>query len=84
MWGPFQLIQKVGAGSFGEVYRAFDTTLEREVALKLLLPGALDRDSEAKALLREARAIARVRHPNVVRCTEWTLTTAASASGAIS
>ncbi len=65
-WGPFQLIQKVGQGSFGEVYRAFDTTLQREVALKLLLPAALDRDLQAKALLREARAIARVRHPNVV------------------
>ena len=65
-WGPFQLIEKVGEGSFGEVYRAYDTTLQREVALKLLLPAALDRDSQAQAMLKEARAIARVRHPNVV------------------
>lgn len=65
-WGPFRLIQKVGQGSFGEVYRAFDTTLEREVALKLLLPRGLDQENEFKALLREARAIARVRHNNVV------------------
>ena len=56
----------MGQGSFGEVYRAFDTTLEREVALKLLLPRGQDKASEAKALLREARALARVRHPNVV------------------
>jgi tetratricopeptide (TPR) repeat protein len=66
MWGGFRLVQKVGQGSFGEVYRAFDTTLEREVALKLLLPRVQDNDAAARTLLREARAIARVRHPNVV------------------
>jgi len=65
-WGSLRLIQRVGQGSFGEVYRAFDTTLEREVALKLLLPRGQDKETEAKALLREARALARVRHPNVV------------------
>jgi eukaryotic-like serine/threonine-protein kinase len=65
-WGPFEHLQRVGRGSFGEVYRAFDPTLQRHVALKLLLPGRLDRDDEVSALLREARAIARVRHPNVV------------------
>jgi serine/threonine protein kinase len=65
-WGPFKLIQKVGQGAFGEVYRAFDTTLEREVALKLLLPRGRDPETEAKALLKEARALAKVRHPNVV------------------
>jgi eukaryotic-like serine/threonine-protein kinase len=65
-WGPFEGLQCVGRGSFGEVYRAFDPTLQRHVALKLLLPGRLARDEELSALLREARAIARVRHPNVV------------------
>ena len=65
-WGPFEHLQRVGRGSFGEVYRAFDPTLQRHVALKLLLPSRLNRDEEVSALLREARAIARVRHPNVV------------------
>jgi serine/threonine protein kinase/Flp pilus assembly protein TadD len=65
-WGPFEGLRRVGRGSFGEVYRAFDPVLQRHVALKLLLPGRLDRDDEVTALLREARAIARVRHPNVV------------------
>ncbi len=65
-WGPFEHLQRVGRGSFGEVYRAFDPTLQRHVALKLLLPSRLTRDEEVRALLREARAIARVRHPNVV------------------
>ena len=65
-WGPFEGLQSVGRGSFGEVYRAFDPTLQRHVALKLLLPSRLNRGEEGGALLREARAIARVRHPNVV------------------
>ena len=57
----------MGRGSFGEVYRAFDPRLQRHVALKLLLPSRLTRDEEVSALLREARAIARVRHPNIVQ-----------------
>ncbi|HLJ49018.1 MAG TPA: protein kinase [Bryobacteraceae bacterium] len=65
-WGPFKILQKVGEGAFGEVYRAFDPTLEREVALKLLLARGPDENAEYKALLREARALARVRHNNVV------------------
>jgi tetratricopeptide (TPR) repeat protein len=65
-WGPFERLQRVGRGAFGEVYRAFDPALRRHVALKLLLPGTLTPDEEVGALLREARAIARVRHPNVV------------------
>src|SRR5712692_1838126 len=65
-WGPFRLIERVGQGGFGQVYRAWDSTLEREVALKLLLPRGLDPNDEGKAVLREARLMARVRHPNVV------------------
>jgi tetratricopeptide (TPR) repeat protein len=65
-WGPFESLRRVGRGSFGEVYRAFDPTLQRHVALKLLLPRGLDREAESRSLLNEARAMARVRHPNVV------------------
>jgi len=64
-WGPFELLTCVGRGGFGEVYRAFDPTLQRHVALKLLLPSRLNQEQELNSLLREARAIARVRHPNV-------------------
>ena len=66
MWGNFQLLQRLGVGSFGEVYRAWDPVLEREVALKLLLPRGLDPEGEYAAIVAEARAIARVRHPNIV------------------
>lgn len=65
-WGPLQLIERVGQGSFGEVYRAFDNTLQRPVALKLLLSNGLGKELEERTLLQEARAMARVRHPNVV------------------
>jgi tetratricopeptide (TPR) repeat protein len=59
-WGPLVLLDKVGEGAFGEVYRAWDAALEREVALKLM------RGAEDPALLREARILARLRHPNIV------------------
>ena len=65
-WGPFERLQRVGRGSFGEVYRAFDPTLQRHVALKILRPSGLDPDAEARSLLRAARAMARGRHANVV------------------
>lgn len=65
-WGQFQLLQRLGAGGFGEVYRAWDPTLEREVALKLLRPRGLKPEEEFAAIVAEARAMARVRHPNTV------------------
>jgi serine/threonine protein kinase/Tfp pilus assembly protein PilF len=65
-WGNFSLLARVGLGGFGEVYRAWDPHLQREVALKLLLPAAVSGDAEYEAMLREARALASVRHPNIV------------------
>jgi len=65
-WGDFRLLARVGRGGFGEVYRAWDPSLEREVALKLLLPGSVSGDEAYRSLLREARALASVQHPNIV------------------
>jgi tetratricopeptide (TPR) repeat protein/tRNA A-37 threonylcarbamoyl transferase component Bud32 len=65
-WGPFQLLQRLGQGAFGEVYRAWDPVLEREVALKLLLPRGLNPEQQLAEVVAEARAMARVRHPNIV------------------
>lgn len=65
-WGQFQLLERLGAGGFGEVYRAWDPVLERDVALKLVLPRGLDSESEFQTIVREARAAAKVRHPNIV------------------
>ena len=65
-WGQFQLLQRLGVGGFGEVYRAWDLTLEREVALKLLISRGLKPEEEFASIVSEARAMARVRHPNTV------------------
>lgn len=61
-WGHLLLLETIGEGSFGDVYRARDPWLDRQVALKLLKP-----DIAAPArLMAEAQALARIRHPNVV------------------
>jgi serine/threonine-protein kinase len=65
-FGRYQLQEKLGQGGMGVVYRAFDTTLERTVALKLLLPAeTLDADLKAR-LFREARSAGNLKHRNVV------------------
>ncbi len=60
-WGHLELIELVGSGSFGSVYRAFDTSLHREVALKLYRA-----DIAAASVIDEGRKLAKVRHPNIV------------------
>ncbi len=65
-WGPLRVFEEVGRGSFGDVYRAIDPRLDREVALKLRRVGATDDITAARSFLEEARRHARVRHPNVL------------------
>ncbi len=66
--GRYLLLQRLGTGGLGEVYKAFDPELDRKVAIKLLKPSMLER-SPARLqtmLLREAQAMAKIAHPNVV------------------
>ena len=65
-WGPLAVLERIGAGAFGEVYRAWDTRLDREVALKLLPVRPRPEAREASTIITEGRLLARVRHPNVV------------------
>ena len=64
-WAHFLILGRIGGGSFGDVYRAHDTKLQCDIALKLMRH---DGDSHANVsrVLKEARLLARVRHANVV------------------
>jgi eukaryotic-like serine/threonine-protein kinase len=64
-WGGFELLEQIGEGSFGVVYRARDIRLDRDVALKLLTRGA-GATVAGNAVVAEGRLIARLRHPNVI------------------
>ena len=65
-WGHLRVLEQIGRGAFGHVYRAWDTRLEREVALKLLPASTANSDSRATSIIEEGRLLARVQHPNVV------------------
>src|SRR5260221_13726479 len=64
--GPYRIVAAIGAGGMGEVYRAVDTRLEREVAVKVLTDH-LSRDRESlRRFEQEARAAGMLNHPNIV------------------
>jgi serine/threonine protein kinase len=65
-WGKYRLANKVGEGSYGSVYRAWDSDLERDVAIKILHRRVGDTRLRER-LLQEGRALAKVQHNNVVR-----------------
>jgi len=64
-WGHLHIIERIGRGAFGDVYRAWDSRLDREVALKLLPADRRD-TGQASSIIHEGRLLARVRHGNVV------------------
>src|SRR5215469_5613305 len=64
--GPFEILSAIGAGGMGEVYRARDTRLGRDVAIKVL-PESFARDAERlQRFEQEARTVAALNHPNVL------------------
>jgi serine/threonine protein kinase len=63
----FRLDVLLGRGGMGEVWRAHDTNLERDVALKLMRRELNENTEAVKRFLREARAVARLNHPNIVQ-----------------
>jgi Tol biopolymer transport system component len=64
-FGPYTILSPIGAGGMGEVYRARDTRLDREVALKLLPAESVPSPEALKRFEREAQAISRLSHPHV-------------------
>ena len=63
--GSYEVVSGIGAGGMGEVYRAHDTVLNRDVALKLVHPDFCHHPDSLTRLRREARALAALNHPNV-------------------
>ncbi|MFI5181266.1 MAG: protein kinase [Thermoanaerobaculia bacterium] len=63
--GPYEIVAPLGAGGMGEVYRAHDTRLGREVALKVLPGGFLESEEGKARFEREAHALAALSHPNI-------------------
>src|SRR5690242_16241530 len=64
--GRYQLDRRIAAGGMGEVWQAWDPKLEREIAIKLVKPERADDGRERERLLREARSLAKLTHPNVL------------------
>src|SRR4029453_9608860 len=64
--GKFRLQAELGAGTFGYVFRAQDTELDRTVALKIQRVGSLANDEEKSRFLREARSVAQLKHAGIV------------------
>jgi serine/threonine protein kinase/Tfp pilus assembly protein PilF len=63
--GHYQVIEEIGAGGMGVVYRARDQRLNRDVALKVLPPGKLGNEAARKRFRMEALALAKLNHPNI-------------------
>ena len=64
--GPYEVLAPLGAGGMGDVYRARDTRLGREVAVKVLPPHLVDSAEALARFEREARAVAAISHPNIL------------------
>ena len=63
--GPYEIVAPIGAGGMGEVYRARDTTLRRDVALKILPVSVANDPDRVARFQREAELLATLNHPNI-------------------
>ena len=62
----YRIISKIGAGGMGEVYRAHDSRLDREVAIKLLPPDFASNEDRLRRFEQEAKATSALNHPNIL------------------
>ncbi|HYK05480.1 MAG TPA: protein kinase [Thermoanaerobaculia bacterium] len=78
--GPYEILQSIGSGGMGDVYRARDSRLDRDVAVKVL-PERFARDPEARMRFeREAKAVAALTHPNILAIHDYGSTESAAYS----
>jgi serine/threonine protein kinase len=64
--GRYQILEELGSGGMSVVYKGLDTALDREVAVKVLHPHLAGKDESRKRLAREAKAVAKLHHPNIL------------------
>ncbi|HYO54536.1 serine/threonine-protein kinase [Archangium sp.] len=64
--GRYRILEELGSGGMSIVYKGLDTTLDREVAVKVLHPHLANKSESRRRLAREARAVARLHHPNIL------------------
>ena len=64
--GPFEVVDLIGTGGMGAVYRAHDPRLRRDVAIKVLASGGLGDPTRLRRFEQEALAVARLAHPNII------------------
>jgi serine/threonine-protein kinase len=69
--GRYKIVALIGTGASANVYLALDTTLQRQVAVKLLQPALANDEAFLKRFRAEARAVAALNHPNVLRVFDW-------------
>src|SRR5512137_1374748 len=69
--GKYRLIEKVGQGGMAQVYKAYQPDLDRYVAIKVLHPHLTGDEDFAARFQREARAIAALEHPNILRVYDY-------------
>jgi eukaryotic-like serine/threonine-protein kinase len=72
--GPYEILAPLGAGGMGEVYRAHDTRLGRDVAVKIVPPAVADNPAALARFEREARAVAALSHPNILTLHDFSRT----------
>ena len=69
--GPYSVVEKLGEGGMGQVYRARDTRLDRPVAIKILPPALAGDPIFRERFEREVRTLSGLSHPNIVAVLNW-------------
>src|SRR5512140_225033 len=77
--GRYRILEQLGQGGMSVVYKGLDTALDREVAVKVLHPHLANKLESRKRLEREAKAVARLRHPNILEVFDYAGADAAEA-----
>lgn len=72
--GRYRILEQLGSGGMSVVYKGFDTALDREVAVKVLHPHLAGKEDSRRRLAREAKAVAKLQHPNILEVFDFAAT----------